>query len=101
MTYLLDVFQARVCRVSCNVCDNSGNSPSNVSREPEDISCCVKIICNNQKIFEQHQPEIMILSPISGATWRATTSQTPEPWDTWLARGLAEVDTCPLSPHFG
>ena len=58
MTYLLVLFQARLCLVSCRVEEISGNTSSMVSLTPE----------------------IMILSPISGDTFRATTSQS------WPAR---------------
>ena len=54
MTYLLVVFQARLCLVSCRVEEISGKTSSMVSRTPE----------------------IMIRSPISGDTFSATTSQS-------------------------
>ena len=63
MTYLLVLFQARLCLVSCRVEEISGNTSSMVSLTPE----------------------IMILSPISGDTFRATTSQS------WPARVLVVV----------
>ena len=56
ITYLLDEFQARLCRASCSVWAISGNNSSRVSL----------------------LPEIMILSPISGEMFTATTSQLSE-----------------------
>ena len=55
ITYLLEEFQARVCLASCKVEAISGNNSSKVSLDPE----------------------IMILSPISGAMFTATTSHVP------------------------
>ena len=65
MTYLLVLFQARLCLVSCSVWDISGKTSSMVSLTPD----------------------IMIRSPISGDTFRATTSQS---WPAllWEVRGM-------------